>query len=235
MTENRGTAPFSNVDDRRIIRGFYRTIPLYILVPIGFALTFEAMHQSMQWIPFAAGALGWFVALMLRGPIALAIKKAPKNRAVMMMGSVSGPFEELVRLFVLLFLGVGFSSALSIGQGWAAIEVLFTIINGMVIVTVIGRNDEKSIQVKELLESTGNLNQSPLLGIWERIFASAFHIGSTLLLARHLWMVVLLAPIHSILNLAAVNIAKKYAIMAEVFIAIIGTIVLFAGITLFGF
>jgi len=98
---------------------------------------------------------------------------------------------------------------------------------------MIVRTDEKSMQVKEMLENSGNLNQSPLLGVSERIFASAFHNGSTLLIAHNLWMAVLMRPAHSVFNLATVRLVKKSAIGAEIFVAACGLTAFLAGIALF--
>lgn len=221
------------VDYKRVARHFYLAIPLYIFVPVGYALGFRYAGIPVRWASFGIGTAGWMIALMLRGPIALLLKKTSKERAATIIGAASGPLEEGVRLAVLLFAGLSFQSAASIGQGWAAIEVLFTVVNGVVLAIMLVRTDEKSMQVKEVLENSGNLNQSPLLGVSERIFASAFHIGSTLLIAHNLWMAVVLIPAHSVFNLVTVRLVKKSAIGAEIFVAACGLTTFLAGIALF--
>ena len=221
------------VDYKRVARHFYLAIPLYILVPVGYALGFRYAGIPVHWASFGFGTAGWMIALMLRAPIALLLKKTSKERAATIIGAASGPLEEGVRLAVLLFAGLSFQSAASIGQGWAAVEVLFTVVNGVVLAIMLVRTDEKSMQVKEVLENSGNLNQSPLLGVSERIFASAFHIGSTLLIAHNLWMVAVLIPAHSVFNLLTVRLVKKSAIGAEVFVAACGLTAFLAGIALF--
>ena len=70
---------------------------------------------------------------------------------------------------------------------WAAIEVVYAIINGFVTLSLFRRDDEKARQARAVLENMGlakaMLNAPPFLGVVERIFASAIQIGFTLLLA----------------------------------------------------
>lgn len=159
--------------------------------------------------------------------------KMPKEKATTIIVGSSGVFEECVRIAVLLLTSMTYSWSLSIGQGWAAIEILFVIVNLIVMASLAKRTDEKAVQAKEMLQMQGNLNANPMWGVIERIFASAFHIGCTLLVAKYPWAVVLLIPLHSFVNLAAVKLSKKSLVKTEILLAVIGSITLAVGILVF--
>lgn len=130
-------------------------------------------------------------------PISLVGKFMSKEKTTTIIIASSGPLEEIVRLLLLALTSAAFSWSVSVGQGWAAIEVLFAIINQVVLIIMVQRTDEKAMQAREFLESSGTLNMSPIWGVVERIFASAFHIGSTILIASNFWFVIIMIPIHS--------------------------------------
>ncbi|EIJ79945.1 hypothetical protein PB1_06257 [Bacillus methanolicus PB1] len=220
----------SDQSHQKIARKFIYAIPLYLAVPISFGLFFHYGFSSIHWEAFGLGALGWVLALLLRGPVTVFLKGMPKERAMLFVGLSSGPLEEGVRLILLFLTGASFSWALSVGQGWAAIEVLFAVINGLVLINIIQRNDEKAIQVKELLESQGQFHLSPLWGVVERIFASAFHLGVTLLIAKIPLLVLVLLFVHSLFNLAVVWISRKNMFFAQLLIASVGTVLLVFGL-----
>jgi len=50
-----------------------------------------------------------------------------------------------------------FSWAISLGQGWAAVEVSFTIVNGIVLISLSNKTDEKAMQAKEMIKAQGIL------------------------------------------------------------------------------
>jgi hypothetical protein len=89
------------------------------------------------------------------------------------------------------------------------------------------------MQAKAMLLAQGNIQGSPLWGILERIWASAYHIGATLVIAHTPWLVLLLIPLHSGLNFAALRAAKRSMISANMIIAATGLIVLAGGLLLF--
>ncbi|OAB40589.1 hypothetical protein PMSD_01405 [Paenibacillus macquariensis subsp. defensor] len=208
-------------------------LPLYLLVPVMFWLVFHYSGTSMEWKAFGLGALGWVIAFFLRGPLSAIVMKMPKEKATTIIVASSGVFEECVRIAVLLLTSLTFSWSLSMGQGWAAIEVLFVIINLIVMISLSKRTDEKAIQAKEMLQMQGNMNAHPVWGVIERIFASAFHIGCTLLVAKYPWLVVLLIPLHSFVNLSAIKLSKQSMVQTELLIAIFGIITLTVGILVF--
>jgi hypothetical protein len=208
-------------------------LPIYILVPFAFWIAFHYSGIVMDWRAFGLGALGWVIALFLRGPLSAIVMKMPKEKAQTIVVGSSGVFEECVRLVMLLLTGMTFSWSLSLGQGWAAVEVLFVIINVTVMISLAKRTDEKAMQAKEMLAIQGNLSSSPMWGIFERIFASAFHIGCTLIVAKYPLTVVLLIPLHSSVNLMAVKLVKKSVVTVELIIAGVGAIALLIGLSLF--
>lgn len=208
--------------------------PLFALVPVAFWLAFVAAGIPMNWGAFGLGALGWWLALMLRGPVALVAKRFGEERANKIMVLASGPSEELVRLGLVALTGATFPWALSLGQGWAAIEVLFTIATLFVQLSIMQRTDEKSRQAREMLETQFQQSMAvrggKFLGVIERVFASATHIGFTLLVAAYPLLVILLVPIHSLFNLAVTNLAKRSIVRAEVLTAVMGTAALLLGL-----
>jgi hypothetical protein len=208
-------------------------LPVYILVPLTFWAAFHFSGIEMEWRAFGFGALGWLIALFLRGPLSAIVMKMPKEKATTIIVGSSGVFEECVRLAVLMFTSMTLSWSVSIGQGWAAVEVLYVMINVIVLASLAKRTDEKAMQAKEMLKMQGNLNASPLWGVLERIFASAFHIGCTLIVAKYNWTVFLLIPLHSSVNLVAVKFTKKSVVVVELFIAVIGTVLFVAGLSIY--
>ena len=143
-----------------------------------------------------------------------------------------------MRLLAVLLFGRAFPIALSIGLGWAAIEVVYAIINGFVTLSLFRRDDEKARQARAMLESMGlakaMLNGPPFMGVLERITASAIQIGFTLLLAWQPLLVILTIPVHSSTNFVALSLVRRSVVLAELGVAIIGTIVLLAGLGVFG-
>ena len=195
---------------KRMARRALICLPLYVLVPVLFAVGFRLYGYDLDWRAFGLGALGWFIALVLRGPvIAVANVKLPQEKARTVIGASSGVLEESVRVILLMLTSLSASWAASVGQGWAAIEVLFVMVNVIAIASLAGKTDEKSMQAKQMLESQGNVQGNPLWGVLERIWASAFHIGCTLVVASMPWTAVLLVPIHSAVNFITVRLAKK--------------------------
>ena len=219
----------SNQSVQRIARRFYYMIPLYLLVPFIIGMLFDKRFASFDWFAFGLGALGWMIALMMRAPLAMLLKNVPSEKAAFIVGLSSGPFEEGVRVGLLLLTGSAFHWALSVGQGWAAIEVLFVVINGIAQVRLLQSDDEKAAQAKEILEKQGFLNLNPFLGVIERVSASFFHIGATLLLAKMPSMVFVLLVVHSLLNIFAVYLSRKNLIWTQIGLMIVGIVILICG------
>jgi hypothetical protein len=223
-----------------MVRYSYLAFCLMIFVPLAYGLWFYLWGIPLSWGGIGIGALGWTIALLLRNPVALlarAIPSVSKHVTTIVVAS-SGPCEELVRLGVVLLLGPAFPLALSIGLGWAAIEVVYAIINGFVTLSLFRRDDEKARQARSVLENMGlakaMLNTPPFMGVVERIFASAIQIGFTLLLAWQPLLVILTIPLHSSINFIALILVRRSVVLAELCLALIGTVILLAGLGVFG-
>lgn len=220
--------PFAGIPQKAL-----RAMPFYVLVPVLFWGAFRLSGYGLDWRGFGLGALGWFIALFLRGPLSALVRRWPKEKAQTIIVGSSGVLEEGVRLILLAATSASFAWAQSVGQGWAAIEVVFTMVNAVVILSLIKRTDEKAVQAKALLMDQGNIQGSPAWGVLERIWASAYHIGATLIIAHTPWLVLLLIPLHSGLNFTALRAAKRSVIRANLYIAAFGLITLAGGLLLF--
>lgn len=128
-------------------------LPLFILVPIAFWLAFYYSGTEMEWKAFGLGALGWVIALFLRGPLSAIVRKLPKEKATTILVASSGVFEECVRIAILMLTSMTYAWSLSMGQGWAAVEVLFVMVNVIVLASLAKRTDDKAMQAKKCSES----------------------------------------------------------------------------------
>jgi len=209
--------------------------PFYVLVPIAFFAAFQAMGVMPSWLMMGAGALGWFFALMLRGPVAVLAQKfaGSEEKAKLWIAASSGPLEEGVRLLVLLWLGRDLATALAIGLGWAAIEVAFALINSFVANVMLRSDDPKIVETREMLAQQINTDNGPWWGVVERISASAYHIGNALLIAFMPLAVLLAAPLHTAINLGVVHLSKRSMGLAQVLVAVAGALTLGFGFALF--
>ncbi|MDQ1911334.1 hypothetical protein RAC89_12840 [Paenibacillus sp. GD4] len=214
---------------RSMKRGMVIAIPLLLAVPAALIFLFQALGYAVEWGAFGLGAAGWVLALMLRTPVILLARKLGEQRGQTLVVLSSGLMEEGVRLVMLLLLSTAFSYSLSFGQGWAAIEVIYAIISGIAMMSLYEKTDEKAMEAKEMLAAQGHRPTHPLWGVPERVFASFFHIGAALLLAKSAWLVLLLIPVHSFFNLFMVRLSKRSIALAELFIAVIGTSLLLWG------
>ena len=216
-----------------VVRTLLPVLPLYVLVPIAFAVVFWAAGFPLHWGLFGLGALGWWVAYLLRMPVLLVMSKRNSGQQPKAIVYFSGPFEEGVRLVALLVFGASMSHALSIGQGWAAIEVAFAIVQGIAVTSLKFRTDEKAMRAKAAMAEIGiPTDGSALWGVVERLFASAFHIGATLVIAWDPWLVIVMMPVHTLFNVTVLRTMKKSIAVAESVVAVFGSVVLAAGLLL---
>jgi len=141
---------------------------------------------GLSWAHVGWGALGWYVALLLRAPvvgIAQALKLDPKTMQMVAV-LASGPCEEGIRA-IALWAWPGqhdFHSAFSLGLGWAGIEVVFTVIQALVMINLLGKNDEKSREARQkMIDFVGRdtSQDSPWWACLERVSATMGHIWFT--------------------------------------------------------
>ncbi|WP_051348749.1 hypothetical protein [Peribacillus kribbensis] len=208
--------------------------PLYLLVSILFWLLFWKAGYPMNWGSFGFGILGWWIAYLLRIPISLVLMKIQGGKQPKGIIYFSGILEESVRLIILVLTGSAIQKTLSIGQGWAFIEVVFAIVNLLALNNLAAKTDEKSMQAKEMLSAAGmKMDGSPFWGAFERIFASAFHIGSTLIIAWNPWMVLVMIPVHTFYNMAVTYIMKRSIAYMELASAVFGSVVFILGLLVY--
>lgn len=185
-------------------RALLLSIPFYLAVPVAYALGIAALGHELEIGPLLAGAAGWLLALVLRAPVGLVGVRitGSTERAQRWVVASSGPLEESVRLAVLLLVGRGLGTALWIGLGWAAIEVLYAIANGFAIEALARRTDPGAERARALLPPAALSASGPWWGVVERVWATAIHLGFTLILAAMPVLVVVTAAVHSAINVA---------------------------------
>ena len=211
--------------------------PFMLAVGAAYAVLPLASDGALVWSGVGFGALGWAVALALRSPVALLVRRRSDRLQTIqrLVASASGPLEEPARLIVLLLVGRDLDTAYSIGLGWAGIEILYGIVNGLVLASIRTRTDEKAAQARRQLEELGLLRDFPAYaGVVERITASAFHIGATLLLAWSPVLLVAAIPVHSGLNLGFLALLPRSMVRAQLVVGAIGLPVFVAGLAAAG-
>ncbi|MFJ2030102.1 hypothetical protein [Streptosporangium sp. NPDC087985] len=207
------------------------TLPALAAVAVLLAAALTLWAGAPRWDAVALGAGGWLAALVLRGPIAAVVAKLPRERATTIIGAASGPCEEIVRLLLVLLLVSGFPEVLWAGYGWAAIEIVYTMVSALFIRSLLGKTDEKSLEARRLLEAQGMLRpDGPLWAVLERISVSLLHIGFTLLLAWQPWLLLATVPLHSAVNLLVVRLARVSLPKAEALIAVVSAAVFAFGL-----
>jgi hypothetical protein len=187
------------------------SIPLVLAVPVAYGVAFDRLGHGPMLLPALAGAAGWLLALLLRAPVGLLgmhLAGSPE-RAQRWVVASSGPLEEAVRLAVLLLVGRDLGTALWIGLGWASIEVLYSIGNGFAMAALAERTDPEAEQARALLPPAALSSSSPLWGVVERAWASALHIGFTLMLAAVPLLVLLTAPLHTAINVGVLWLVRR--------------------------
>ncbi|HET8907637.1 MAG TPA: hypothetical protein VFN11_11800 [Ktedonobacterales bacterium] len=221
-------------------RSAFLAIPFLLLVPLAYALWFHLWGVSLSWLAIGAGALGWYVAFVLRTPVVLIARLALRTPERMQpwIVAASGPAEESVRLITLLLVGSALPIALSVGLGWTTIEIVYTIINTLAIAWLLRRTDDRSRRSLALLRSMGLGNllspTAPALSVIERIAVSGLHIGFTLLIAWQPLLVLVTIPLHSVANLVSLRLLRRSAVLSAVGWVLIGAAILLAGLAVWG-
>jgi hypothetical protein len=211
--------------------------PLIIAVPLAYGAVFWLAGHPPLLGPLAVGALGWLVALALRAPIALValrLSGAPQRIQPWLILS-SGPLEEGVRVAVVLFVGRDLSTALWIGLGWAAVEVLYSIVNGVVVAQLAQRTDPEAEAARALLPPAALAPSAPLWGIVERTFATALHVGFTLIVAAMPLAAIATAIVHSAVNVTFLALLRRLS-MATVMASgvVVGAVAMIVGLAMHG-
>lgn len=200
-----------------------------VFVPVG-------LGHEVPWGWFGAGALGWVLALVLRLPIVLGLRRLGAGMDVMRRWTpaLAGPTEELVRLGVVLAASQDFATAYAIGAGWAAIEAVYGIQVGFVRLALLRRDDPKALEARQELAKLGlDRDIAPAWGVVERLFAGAAHIGLTLLVARWPLLVIALIPIHAAVNMGVMALLPRGIARTEALVAVSGSVLFIGGCAAF--
>lgn len=231
MSSPQTTPPAAPDTTEALRRSALWTAPALGVLLVVLGVLLALWQGAPDWAALGLGAAGWLVALLLRGPVAAAVAKLPKEKAGIIVGAASGPCEEIIRLLLVVFLISGFPATLWAGFGWAAIEIVYTIVNTLVIRSLLGRDDEQAREARRILEAQGTLRTDGVVwAVAERISATLMHIGFTLLVAWQPWLTVATVPVHSATNLLAVRLAPRSLPLTEAFLAVAGAAVFALGL-----
>ena len=205
--------PHGQEPDNNLTHQLLLVTPLYLLVPVLFAVLalIWDIELGLGWI--LLGAAGWLVALILRAPVSIIAQRMIKDKGNIQKVVIlsSGPAEELIRLIIVLVTAANLDIAYAIGLGWGGVEVLHALVNGFVIASLLKRTDEEAMQAREVMEKMGLIQAGtkPLFGVVERLAVTALHIGFTLLLAFQPLLVLVTIPIHSLINYGFITMLRR--------------------------
>ncbi len=137
---------------------------------------------------------------------------------------------------MLVIIGITTNNAYSVGLGWAAIEIIY----GLIQITGLGilqqRHDAEAKKAKVLLSQMG-LDKAfqpstPFWGALERVSVGAIHIGLNLALVFTPFMLLITVPLHSFINFAVVRMNKKSISNSQISLLLIAVTILAIGILL---
>jgi hypothetical protein len=101
-------------------------------------------------------------------------------------------------------------TALWLGLGWAAIEVLYAIANGLALSALVERTDPEAQRIRATIPPSLLTGGAVAWGVLERVWASAVHIGFTLVLAAVPIAALVTAPAHTLVNVAFTRALRRY-------------------------
>ena len=140
-----------------------------------------------------------------------------------------------MRLLLVLFVLRTGSAAAWAGAGWMAVEVAMITVNGLMIASLITKDDPKSLEAKAFLSKQGmTQNYGPWWGVSERFSAAGLHIGFTLLIFAQPWLALVTIVVHSATNMLAVRYVKRSIALTELALLGAAIVVLIAGIAALG-
>ncbi|HEU5325260.1 MAG TPA: hypothetical protein VFV59_05195 [Candidatus Limnocylindria bacterium] len=216
-------------------RALFLVLPFALAVPAAYGLAFAYAGYPLELGPLLIGALGWVLALVLRAPVGLAGLKitGSQESAQRWVVASSGPLEESVRLAALLLVGRDLPTALWLGLGWAAIEVGYAIANGFAMAALASRTDPEAERARAMLPPSAFAASAPWWGVVERIWASALHIGFTLMLAAAPILWVVTVPLHTLTNVTFVRLGQRRSMLIVSGLGLLfGAIILAGGLAL---
>ena len=218
------------------IRNIILALPLYILSIVPFIALAIVLDIEIDTGYVLLGALGWWLALLLRLPLILysKTKKLDFNVSNKLIIGASGPTEEITRLVLLATIGITTGNADSVGIGRASIEVIYGLVQIIGMGILQQKNDKEAKEAKSLMKQMGmekSLEPStPFWGALERVSAGAIHIGLSLMLVLSPLIVLITIPLHSFVNFSVVRMNKQSIIKSQLSILLLGIIILLTGI-----
>lgn len=213
------------------IRNILWATPLYFMSLLPFIFLAPILKIDINYTHVLLGALGWWVALLLRLPIILILKKKNINLKTSNKITVglSGPSEEVTRLILLSIIGVISTNAYSIGIGWAMIEIIYGLVQIIGLGVLDQKHDPKAEEAKTIMKQMGmdkTLEPStPFWGALERVSASALHIGFSLLLIVSPYILIITIPLHSFINFYVVKMNKTSIRKSQIGLLLMGCLV----------
>jgi hypothetical protein len=112
-----------------------------------------------------------------------------------------------------LLLGRDLDTALAIGLGWAAIEVVFAVVQGIALATLMERDDPEADRIRAAIPAPPAAllaPSAPWWGVVERVWASVLHLAFTAILAAAPALVIATIPAHSATNLALGRATERW-------------------------
>jgi hypothetical protein len=129
---------------------------------------------------------------------------------------------------ILLLLGITFKNAYLVGLGWAAIEVVYSLLQGFGMATLQQKTDAKAMEAKALMKAIGMEEalkpSAPFWGILERVGANALHISLGLVLVISPWLAIATIPLHSAVNYLFTQTIKRSLALTEIAFTLFGTL-----------
>jgi len=220
------------------IRNILLTTPLYFLTPLPFIGLAYILDINLDLTSVLLGALGWWVALLLRIPVILFVKKKKidQKKSNKLVVGFSGPAEEITRLVLVLIIGLNVPNAYSVGLGWAMIEIIYGLIQFIGIGVLEQKTDTEAEEAKALMKQMGMEKSlapsTPFWGALERVTAGAVHIGFSLLLVFNPFTIIFTIPLHSFINFFVIKMNNTSIQKSQLSFLVIGGIIMLLGILL---
>ena len=209
--------------------------PLYFLSIVPFFLLASSFGIDVQMKEFFYGALGWWLALLLRVPF-IFYHKAKGIQSNTLITAISGPTEEVTRYILLLILGVNIHVAYSVGLGWAAIEIIYGLVQVVGIGVLEQKEGPEADEAKAMMRKMGMdktfASSTPFWGALERFSANAIHIGFSILLVFSPYFLVISIPFHSAINFYVVWMNKRSIAKSQIGLLLLGSLLFIASTTM---